>query len=247
MRPENTLEAFQVAVHECGAEMLEFDVHLSRDHVPVVIHDHTLQRTTNGIGFVGQKNYSELLKLDAGYHFDPDHKHHFPYRGKNLRIPSLEAVLNTFPTIPLAIEIKQNSKTLALAITQLLQKKGRLSDVIVGSKYDLVTQMIAREAPEMHRFCSRKEIAKLLIEKHAAKSPQTQNPSAVASTPCGFFGARFADKTWIQFLHQKGMKAFFWTVNQPDQIQKLVELGADGIITDHPLKTGQVILSATRK
>jgi glycerophosphoryl diester phosphodiesterase len=94
--PENTLESFRLAFCEHAADMIEFDVHLSRDGIPVVIHDETLERTTNGQGFVANKTFAELKSLNAGYGFDPEKNFSFPTRDRQIRIPSLEEVFQNF-------------------------------------------------------------------------------------------------------------------------------------------------------
>src|ERR1700752_3879311 len=91
--PENTLESFDQAV-AIGADALEFDVRLSRDGRAVVIHDATLERTTNGAGEVAALTVDELQRLDAGYRFTHDGGRTFPFRGRGLTIPTLEMVLS---------------------------------------------------------------------------------------------------------------------------------------------------------
>src|SRR5918911_658199 len=97
LAPENTLEAFRLAV-ESGAGGLELDVHLTRDGHVVVIHDPTLDRTTNRTGAVSEMTLDELREPDAGHNFSPDGST-LPYRGLNLRIPTLVEVLREFPGV----------------------------------------------------------------------------------------------------------------------------------------------------
>jgi len=103
--PENTIEAFETALRE-GAEILELDVHGTRDGHVVVIHDATLERTTDGSGPVREHTLEEILRLDAGYRFESE-PGEYPFRGKGLRIPTLADVLERFPDTPLNIEVKQ--------------------------------------------------------------------------------------------------------------------------------------------
>ena len=117
--PENTLESFRLAFE--STDMIEFDVHTSKDLVPVVIHDATLERTTDGNGFVNRKSHKELSLLDAGFNFDPDKNRSFPYRGKGMRILSLEEMFTHFPDKKLLIEIKENSPELTHAVMALVK------------------------------------------------------------------------------------------------------------------------------
>ena len=98
-----------------GADGIEFDVRVSRDGVPVVIHDATLERTTDGAGRVDAHPVGALRALDAGYRFTPDGGRTFPYRGQGIRIPLLDEVLEAFPQTPCIIELKTRAATEALA------------------------------------------------------------------------------------------------------------------------------------
>src|SRR5438128_68162 len=101
--PENTLAAFELG-SRTGADVLELDVHLTRDQRVVVIHDATVDRTTDGKGAVAELDYAALARLDAGARFRPGSG--FPFRGKRLGLPLLEEVLAAFPRAAFNIEIK---------------------------------------------------------------------------------------------------------------------------------------------
>ena len=103
--PPNTLFAFERAV-EMGADILEMDIHASADGVLIVHHDDTVDRTTNGSGAIRDHTLTELKELDAGYHWSADGGETYPFRGKGMRIPTLEEVLEAFPKTRLNIDIK---------------------------------------------------------------------------------------------------------------------------------------------
>src|SRR5690606_6262340 len=114
--PENTLRAFELAA-QAKVDVLEMDVHLSRDGVVVVHHDALLDRTTNGSGLLKLKDYDELRRLDAGYRFKgPDGGHAF--RGGSCRIPRLAEVLEAFPSFGFNIEVKQAVPSMVRAVLQ---------------------------------------------------------------------------------------------------------------------------------
>src|SRR5439155_681601 len=103
--PENTLDAFAAGL-KAGAERLELDVHATADAVVVVLHDETLERTTDGAGAARALPLAAVERLDAGYRFRaPDGT--YPYRDRGLRVPTLAALLEAFPGVPLNIEVKQ--------------------------------------------------------------------------------------------------------------------------------------------
>ena len=102
--PENTLESFRQALI-AGAECIELDVHLSADGVPVVIHDPTLDRTTDATGAVAALPLDRIRAADSGARFTRDGRA-FPYRGQGLRVPTFEEILREFDGVPMLIEIK---------------------------------------------------------------------------------------------------------------------------------------------
>src|SRR5215510_6817363 len=104
--PENTVEAFRRAV-DAGVSYAELDVHATRDGQVVVIHDQTLERTTNGQGKVQEHTLAELQQLDAGYWFSADDGRQFPFRAAGVRVPTLAEVLRGSPELRFTVEIKQ--------------------------------------------------------------------------------------------------------------------------------------------
>ena len=94
--PENTLPALEHGV-EVGADAIELDVHHSRDGVVVVIHDPTLERTTDGEGLVADRTLAELKELDAGFYFTPDDGRSYPFRGRGVRIPTIDEIVANIP------------------------------------------------------------------------------------------------------------------------------------------------------
>src|SRR5919112_42952 len=113
--PENTIEAFRLAV-EAGAGGLELDVHMTRDGHIVVIHDATVDRTTNGTGAISEMTLAELRGPDAGYNFSPDGGPTRPYRGRGSKVPLLERVLREFPGVAVNIDIKAGSPGIEAAV-----------------------------------------------------------------------------------------------------------------------------------
>ena len=121
LAPENTMEAFRLAV-ESGAGGLELDVHLTRDGYVVVIHDPTLDRTTDRTGAVAAMTLDELGETDAGYNFSPDRENTFPYRGFGLRIPTLAEVLREVPGVAVNIDMKADNPAIEAAVLEVLRQ-----------------------------------------------------------------------------------------------------------------------------
>ncbi len=239
--PENTMPSFRLATQKFRVPMIEFDVHTTREGVTVIFHDARLERTTNGHGYVSQITLKELKKLDAGYHFDPDENRKFPERGKGLEIPTLEEVLNSFKDTGFAIEIKEKSAELTRTVAQMAKKCGVIDRSIIGSKHSIVSEVMRKQFPDCRRFCSQRDILRMIFEFRTKKQKPARDPQAVASIPVCGIGFRFDTVPWIDFIHAKGMKVFFWTVNDAVEMKSLQVKGADGIITDNAGLLNQVL------
>src|ERR1035437_2615472 len=145
--PENTLESFQQGM-ALGADALEFDVRVSRDGTAVVIHDPTLDRTTDGTGAVSALTLEELQRLDAGYRVTRDGGRTFPFRGVGITIPTLELVLSAFPGAHMIVEIK--TRDASAEVLRLLTGAGAAGRCLIGS-LDEEAIMPFRGTPIAHR------------------------------------------------------------------------------------------------
>jgi len=242
--PENTLESFRLAIEKFKVDMIEFDVRPTKEGIPVVFHDHRLERTTNGKGLVSQYTLEELQNFDAGYHFDPENQGSFPLRGKGIKIPPLEKVVTAFPQTSLAIEIKENTKSFTDQVMTVIKKHQADERCTVGSKYHSVSSIIRKNYAHIHRFCSRVDILSLILEYRSKKSRPSPDPYAVASVPTRFFGIHFNTSGWIEFLHAKYMKSYFWTIDDLNEIRNLIHLRTDGIVTNNPDLVSQALDSS---
>src|SRR5712692_10056279 len=144
LAPENTLASFQRAIAD-GAELLELDVHATRDGVVVVIHDPTLERTTDGSASVRDLSFAELSRYDAGFRFGAEGVH--PFRGRGVRVPALQELLDAFPEVPLNIEIKQADPPIEPLVAGLLTENRALDRVLLAAEDDAIMRRIRASAP----------------------------------------------------------------------------------------------------
>ena len=239
--PENTIPAIQRAVEKYRIDMVEVDLCLTKEGIPVLHHDPTLARTTNGKGPVSEQPLAELKRLDAGFHFDPEGKGAFPYRGKGVAIPTLEEVLTQFPETAFCLEIKEKrteSVERILAVTQKIRRKGAL---LIGSSFGKVARALRqRAAGPVETFLSQDD----LIWAYSLFRLGMKNfspPAFYASIPIVWRAIRLDETDWVDFLHRSGVKVFYWTANDPSEMKQLIERGADGIVTDYPDRLNQII------
>lgn len=232
--PENTIVAFQLAFQKYHCDMVEMDIRLTRDGVPVVIHDQTLERTTNGQGPVNQYPLSEIKKLDAGYWFEPFERKEFPYRGRGVTLPTLEEVLRAFPNEQLCLELKDKTGEIAKKAVEVLNKDANKKRFIVGSFVGGVVRKLRRISKNsFETFLAEDEVilAYLAFRLGFKKFPL---PASHASLPRNKYKIRLDEKPWIAFLQRQGALVYFWTVNEAAEMKELAERGADGILTDYP-------------
>ena len=231
--PENTLPSMRFAFEKFHSDMIEFDVHLSKDGIPVVIHDARLNRTTSGNGFVSDFSLEQLKTLDAGYYFDPAKNDSFPCRGKDYRIPALEELFTAFPDKLFSVEIKPKSKPLTRKVMEMISRFDAVSRSVVGSKHHAVAQELMQNYPDTARFASRSDVCRLLYDFRVKKKSRNDT-HLVVSIPLHSWGFELDRKDWIDFLHDHGIRVFYWTINDEKTAADLALKGADGIISDDP-------------
>jgi len=235
--PENTLEAFRNA-WAMGADVLEMDVHGTRDGAIVVIHDATVDRTTDGSGAVKEMTLAQVQALDAGYRFTLDNGQTYPYRGKGVRIPTLEEVFDALPDARFNIEIKSNDPPIVDTLAGLIERKGVQDQVVVGSFSHETVQAFRRRMHGVPTFGSESEIRSFWIYQ-MLRVPRIWRPVAdTLQVPLTYkvSGRRVAVLTsrFVRSAHSLGVRVDAWTINDPDEMARLLDMNVDGIITDYP-------------
>ncbi|NIQ98567.1 MAG: glycerophosphodiester phosphodiesterase [Desulfuromonadales bacterium] len=218
--PENTLAAFAEA-EAGGAEGIEIDVHLSRDGVPVVIHDETLKRTTDGVGWVSDFSVAELQRLDAGAWFASE------FAGET--IPTLEEILE-WAGSRLRVNIEIKTADAALAVVELLRSFPR-SDVLLSSFDSDLLSFLRREEVSLPLgfLCDRRSWTRVLKQ-------------AVASRAESFHPRRnLVNRPMIAACRREGLAVYPWTVDNPGDVRRFCRLGTDGLFTNDPRGVRKVL------
>lgn len=231
--PENTLEAFAHGL-EAGADRLEMDVHATADGEVVVIHDATVDRTTDGRGRVADLPLEALRRLDAGFRFrDPSGAPSF--RGRGVRIPTLAEVLETFPGVPLNIEIKQREPPIERAVLDLLDRSGALGSVLLAAEDGAIMERIrACRRPDVLTGFSTDDVVAFVRAWQAGALDRWEPPGAALQVPPDFLGRPLVTAELVERAHALGLEVHVWTVDDEGEIARLVALGVDGIMTDLP-------------
>lgn len=239
--PENTIEAFRIAV-ESGAGGLELDVHMTRDGHIVVIHDDTVDRTTDGSGVVQEMRLDEIRALDAGYRFSPDDGLSHPYRERGLRVPTLAEMYRSFPEMCVNIEVKEDQAGVEETVLQVIEDAAAGDRTIVASGIHTVVDRFRRVSGErIPTAASRWEIwwffvfARLHVES-------LLRPAYVAlQVPPRHRGIPLVTSRFIAAARNRGLRVDVWTINDPSVMRWLLDLGADTIMTDRPEKLAEIL------
>ncbi|MGE5589867.1 MAG: glycerophosphodiester phosphodiesterase [Bacillota bacterium] len=234
--PSNTIPSFGKAL-ELGADVLELDVHLTRDGAIVVAHDDTVDRLTDGTGRICDFALADLQKLDAGYRFTPDGGATYPYRGQGIYIPTLEEVFRTFPQARVNIEIKEGDQPIAGPLADLIHSMGKTKQVLVASVYSDAINAFRKAAPDVATSASKNEILSLVVQWKLGLGFQYHAPADALQIPYETresSGIDLAREGLIRVAHGRNVKVHYWTVDDPQEMRRLLALGADGLITDKP-------------
>ena len=232
LAPENTLPSFALGL-ALGADVLEFDVHASRDGVIVVIHDDTLDRTTNASGAVRERTLYELQQLDAGYHFSRDGRD-FPYRGQGIHIPTLEAVLKRFPLAYCNLEIKQEDPPIAADVIDVIRRLDAQHRVLLAAEQDTIMQEIRRHAADIPTSFSAAEVADFITRLHAADLAGYHPAGCALQIPPRHGSIELVTAESVAAAHRCGLEVHVWTINERKEMERLLALGVDGIMSDLP-------------
>jgi glycerophosphoryl diester phosphodiesterase len=209
--------------------MLEMDVRSTRDGEVVVIHDDTVDRTTDGTGKVRDLSFQEVQALDAGYHFvDPEGN--LSYRGKGVTIPRFEEVLEALPGVRLNVETKDRWSA-----------PGHLDAIHRHRAQDRV--LVAAEV-EGHRKAargyagpwgaSRRDLFRFFFSIHSPIGSFYTPRCDALQVPEVYLGVRVLTPRFLREAHKRNLPIHVWTVDDPQDMRRFLAMGVDGIQTDRP-------------
>ncbi|WHF27991.1 glycerophosphodiester phosphodiesterase family protein [Bacillus altitudinis] len=219
--PENTIAAFDVAVEQ-GADYIELDVQMTMDQHVVVIHDDTVDRTTNGNGLVKSYTLDQLKKLDAGSWFDQQYT--------NERIPTLQEILERYSQrIGILIEIKHPKRQIGIenAVARIINRFAYSRHIIIQSFDVHALQRIKTFAPSLRTA--------LIIKPDAFKLTKRKLTTYSSFANCLNMKKTMINRWWIDRIHTFGMDVFIWTVKDQKTADRIKKYPIDGVVTDNPL------------
>lgn len=236
--PENTLPSFERALAQRAA-ILESDVHLTRDGVAVLIHDAEVDRVTEARGAVASFDWPDLCKLDAGYRFSRDGGASHPFRGAGIRIPSLEQALLAFPEARFNLELKAADPALVDRALEIVARLGRADRTLLTAEKDEVmahlrARLDDRGSPRVAQGASVGDVLGFVRGALEGRAPP-RGPMAL-QIPAEFAGGPLVTRELVDHAHAHGVQVHVWTINDPDEMRRLLDLGCDGIVSDFPAR-----------
>ena len=233
LRPEATLEAFDHAAR-LGADILEMDARATADGAIVVLHDDSVDRTTDGSGPVAALTLAALRRLDAGYRWSQDGGKTFPFRGKGLGVPTLAEVLERHARLRMVIELKVRTAEFAHAVCNVARDSGMASRVLIASFDHAALRAFRQSCPEVATSMSAREAQAFWVFGRL-RLASAQSPDAVAlQVPERFRGVEVLVPSVIEAARSRNLRVHAWTVNDEEAMRRLIALGVDGIMTDRP-------------
>lgn len=234
--PGDTLYAFEQAAL-LGVDAFDMDAHITRDGQIVLIHDESVDRTTDGHGQVETMRLPDIKRLDAAYKWSKDGGKTFPYRGQGIQVPTLEEVFQKYPSMRYLIEIKKTQTPIAVPLCDLILKYQMQDRVIVASFHDEAMQLFRKTCPSVATSASRSEVITfVLLSKIGLSglvSPQYQAlqvPFETSET----YGIPLMTEAFIKAAHKKNLKVETWTLDDPQLMKRYMQWGIDGVDTDRP-------------
>lgn len=233
--PENTMMAFHRA-SEIGVDIIELDVQSTSDGRIVVLHDETVDRTTDGHGEIAKMTYAAAQRLDAGFGFAPPG---FPHRGKGIRIPLLEDVLTSFPQMAFTIEMKSSPFPHFLENLSDVIRRAAPRRVIAASESMEQLRRIRAILPDVPTNLSRAEVRRFYFMAKVGLGIFSFLRGSVFQVPTyaggdARTGFRVVTHRFVRAAHRLGIPVQVWTVNDPAEMRELIDMGVDGITTDRP-------------
>ena len=238
LAPSSTMEAFKNA-RDLGVDIIEFDIHMSKDGYLIPIHDPTLDRTTNGTGRINDLTLEEIQAVDAGAKFQ-DVNGEYSFKGKGVSLPTVGEIFEEIPNMRWNIEIKDTNdpelyRPIAEKLWALMEQYDLEEKVLIASfDQDIVDIVLDVSEGKAIVAGGRQEVTKfVLLHKLFLNGFYRPTVDAI-EIPTKESFINLKDKKIIRAAQKHGMDVHYWTINDRETMKELIELGADGIITDRP-------------
>ena len=231
--PENTLAVFRLSL-EKGADILEMDIRTTADNHLIVLHDDTVDRTTDGNGAVNEMPLVQIKNLDAGYRWSGDGGKSYPFRNRGITIPTLPEVFKALDRIRMIVEIKENRPNMSKRLCNEIRQHRRISSVLVASIHSKVLNKFRTICPDVANAAGPSEAVWFYYLSRIGLTAMYSPEENALLVPKTFKGRQVITNQFMGAAHQRHLKVAVWTVNSEENMKQLITMGVDGILTDYP-------------
>lgn len=238
--PENTLYAFRRAV-EMGVDVLEMDLRRTSDGVLVVFHNEGVEGTTDGKGTVQSLSLSQVKTLDAGYRWSSDGEKTYPLRGQGIQVPTLEEVFQAFPSVRLNLEIKPSTPDVATALCNAIGEFNKKESVLIASFQQEVMDRFRADCPEVATAATFKETFWFVVLNRLFLGSLYRPGAEVFQVPPRAGDVEVLTPRFVRTAKRLNLRVQAWTVDDLEDIEGLLAMGVDGIMTDYPDRLMKVL------
>lgn len=240
--PENTMLALESAV-AIGVDVLESDVHLTKDDEVVLFHDEDLARTTGKSGTIRSHTLDELRDIDFGYTFTSDGGTTFPFRGKGHSIVTLLEAFERFPDIIFNLDIKDTFPSAPMELARIVKEMNRSDSTIISSFHNTQIERFRELMPGIPTSAHPGEVKNFVLNtKIGLPRIRAENIDyRVFSVPMKSGPLKVVTKKFVRKAHEHNLAVHVWTINDSPTMNHLLDLGVDGIFTDNPKLLKEVL------
>ena len=198
-----------------------------------MLHDPTLDRTTDGHGPVRERTLAEVKALDAGHGFTAADGSH-PWRGRGVRVPTLDELLAAHPGVPLNIEVKQEEPAIVADVLAALDRHQARACTLLAAEHAPIMTSIRARAPDVLTSCSAAEVADFVFRLRDGNLAGWQPPGLALQVPPSYEGIEIVSAESVAAAHHLGLEVHVWTIDDAAEMDALLALGVDGIMTNLP-------------
>lgn len=240
--PENTILALEAAV-KIGVDVLESDIRFTKDDIPILFHDDDLERTTGVSGSVRKKTLDELLQIDLGHTFTTDIGQTYPFRGKDLRVVTLDEALTRFPDTILNLDIKDTFREAPIEVARIVDEHQRTENIIIASFHPPQLKRFREKAPMIPTSAHPNEIRNFVIGVRMRSMRFFVRSVAYKAfqVPEWSGSVQVVTPRFIKAAHDRDLAVHVWTINDRENMERLLNMEVNGIFTDYPAILRQVL------
>ena len=241
--PENTILALEAAV-KIGVDVLESDIRFTKDDVPILFHDDDLERTTGVSGSVRKKTLDELLEIDLGRNFTTDIGQTYPFRGKGLKVVTLDEALKRFPDTILNLDIKDTFREVPDEVARILHENQRTEKIMIASFHPPQLKRFREKAPMIPTSAHPNEIKNFVIGTRMRMMGVFVRSVAFKAfqVPEWSGSIQVVTPKFIKAAHDRDLAVHVWTINDRENMERLLNMEVNGIFTDYPALLREVLV-----